>query len=288
MHTYPWHVGDFGKDTNHLGEDETPVTVKAGLIRELAYRRLLDLYYSQEGPIPNKTQWVSTRIRMASQPALVGSVLREFFTLQDGFWHQKRADAEIAKYQKRADSNRKNGKNGGRKPSGNPVGTQSVTTRTRTRTINTPLTPQGEAAFEEFWSAYPRKVGRPIARGQFAKALTRTTADVIQAGLARHIGCAQWADQTKIPHPSTWLNRDGWADEVAKAPGEKGAGNWWESHGGLLERARALGVPEPAAGDPVGFMRFKARLWVLAGDGPWWDNNDSAYSMAVKMRNGGE
>lgn len=135
MHHYPFHVGDYQKDTAHFDQDPEKVEVPVGLVRDLAYRRLLDLYHSQEGPIPNKTHWVATRVRLLAHAAIVGSVLKEFFELRDGFWHQKRADAEVARYQKRVVTNQENGKKGGRKPTtiptGNPVGSKP---RTRTRT----------------------------------------------------------------------------------------------------------------------------------------------------------
>ncbi|TXH13476.1 MAG: DUF1376 domain-containing protein, partial [Hyphomicrobiaceae bacterium] len=41
MHHYPFHPGDYMLDTAHLEPME-----------DLAYRRLLDFYYSSEKPIP--------------------------------------------------------------------------------------------------------------------------------------------------------------------------------------------------------------------------------------------
>lgn len=282
MHTYPWHVGDFLKDCAHLNDTE-----------ELAYRRLIDLYYTQEGPIPNRTQWVAKRIRLVGQETIVGSVLREFFDLKgdgvQGLWHQKRCDAEITKYQKRADANRKNGQLGGRKPIGEPVD-NPMGSKPRTRTKNhrkTPLPPEGEVAFGLFWNTYPRKVGKPKALIAFAAALARAaTAELIMAGLKRHLGCEQWQDLTKVPHPTTWLNRDGWNDEVVSSPGGDSV-DWWESKKGLLDKGIELGIPAPADEHPNTWASFKASVWVKAGDGPWWDHTSVAYPMAVKLRDGG-
>jgi uncharacterized protein YdaU (DUF1376 family) len=116
MHYYSFHVSDYIHDTAHLSNDE-----------DLAFRRLLDLYYTQEHPIPNKTQEVSRRIRMASQTDVVSVVLEEFFTFdkENDCWFHKRCDETIAAYQAKAERNRTVGKLGGR-PKTNPEETQMV------------------------------------------------------------------------------------------------------------------------------------------------------------------
>lgn len=288
MHHYPFHVGDYQKDTAHFDQDPEKVEVPVGLVRDLAYRRLLDLYHSQEGPIPNKTHWVATRVRLLAHAAIVGSVLKEFFELRDGFWHQKRADAEVARYLKRVVTNQENGKKGGRKPTtipnGNPVGSKP---RTRTRTNLSPLTPEGAVLFDGFWKLYPRSEGKPAAMKAYAKAMvTGASPEAILLGLQRYVVCDQWQDPTKVPHASTWLNRQGWNDTppAARVAGAA-SGNWWESRQGLLDKAIELGIPAPAD-TPQAFLAFKAAVWVAAGDGPWWDNTDTAYQLAVRLRDG--
>ena len=116
MHYYPFHVSDYIHDTAHLSNDE-----------DLAFRRLLDLYYTQEKPIPNKTQEVARRIRMAKQIIAVQTVLEEFFEFDIGkdHWYHNRCDETIAAYQAKAERNRKVGKLGGR-PKSNPQETQKV------------------------------------------------------------------------------------------------------------------------------------------------------------------
>ena len=120
MFYYSFHVGDYIHDTAHLSNEE-----------DLAFRRLLDLYYTQEQPIPNKTQEVARRIRMASHVDIVQIVLNEFFVLDkaNDCWRHKRCDETIAAYQAKAERNREVGKLGGRpksKPSANPTETQMV------------------------------------------------------------------------------------------------------------------------------------------------------------------
>ena len=120
MFYYSFHVGDYIHDTAHLSNDE-----------DLAFRRLLDLYYTQEQPIPNKTQEVARRIRMATHVDIVQVVLNEFFVLDkaNDCWRHKRCDETISAYQAKAERNREVGKLGGRpksKPSANPTETQMV------------------------------------------------------------------------------------------------------------------------------------------------------------------
>jgi hypothetical protein len=69
------------------------------------------------------------------------------------------------------------------------------------------LEPEG---FAEFWAIYPRKVAPDSARRAFARALRRTTLEIILTALKRQ----QWpADRQWIKHPATWLNGGCWNDE---------------------------------------------------------------------------
>jgi hypothetical protein len=69
-----------------------------------------------------------------------------------------------------------------------------------------------QTQFDQFWRNYPRKVGKPQARQAFSKALKRATEQQIMNGLAAWT--AVWEDPRYIPHPTTWLNRDGWDDQI--------------------------------------------------------------------------
>jgi uncharacterized protein YdaU (DUF1376 family) len=130
MHHYPFHPADYTLSTVHLGPME-----------DLCYRRLLDLYYTTESAIPVDTQWVSRRLRMDAE--LVESVLKEFFIPTVDGWRNYKCDDEIANYQEKAETARRNGKSGGRPkktqsvPTGNPVETGSKANQEpRTRTKN--------------------------------------------------------------------------------------------------------------------------------------------------------
>ncbi|MGW7085048.1 hypothetical protein ACWGH2_16370 [Streptomyces sp. NPDC054871] len=82
-------------------------------------------------------------------------------------------------------------------------------------------TPPTDTRFDEFWSAYPRKVAKGTARTAWKKALKRGAAPAaVTAAAARH--AAQWrAAHTEtrfIPHPATWLNSERYDDETDPAP----------------------------------------------------------------------
>lgn len=73
---------------------------------------------------------------------------------------------------------------------------------------------RGDHAFDAFWSAYPRKVGKRTALAAYARACKRANADDILTGLLRQVPA--WTDPQYVPHPTTWLNRDGWLDEPTR------------------------------------------------------------------------
>jgi uncharacterized protein YdaU (DUF1376 family) len=139
MHYYPHHIGDYSLATLHLEP-----------LEDLAYRRLLDHYYSTEAPIPLETQRVASRLRLGCE--VVEKVLSEFFTREQNGWHQKRCDAEIAEYAAMAERNKRNGKQGGRPKktqrvaTGNPLETQRQPTGKPTRTKNQNQNQEGESA----------------------------------------------------------------------------------------------------------------------------------------------
>lgn len=70
-----------------------------------------------------------------------------------------------------------------------------------------------DMAFEAFWSAYPRKVGKPKARQAWERALRRADGNdvTIVEGAHSYAADPNREDQYTA-HPTTWLNRDGWAD----------------------------------------------------------------------------
>lgn len=117
MHYYQFHIGDYRAATSHLSNEE-----------DLAYRRLLDMYYDTEAPISTDIDWVCRRLRLGSE--VVTSVLKDMFELIENGYVNRRADSEIKAYHAYKLKQQTNGKRGGRpkktqaKPTANPEETQ--------------------------------------------------------------------------------------------------------------------------------------------------------------------
>ena len=97
MNYFPFHIGDYVRATRHLTWDE-----------DCAYRRLLDVYYTTEKPIPLDLRQVF-RLVVASNDAqreAVQTVLAEFFEQSDVGYISRRADAEILAMQEKQEKQR--------------------------------------------------------------------------------------------------------------------------------------------------------------------------------------
>lgn len=70
-----------------------------------------------------------------------------------------------------------------------------------------------ERAFEDFWTAYPRKVGKDAARRAFVKAYEAANGNVVLGAQRFSNDPNLPADKNFIPHPATWLNAGRWDDE---------------------------------------------------------------------------
>lgn len=70
--------------------------------------------------------------------------------------------------------------------------------------------------FEEWYQHWPRKVGKREAARAFDAALKRVGFDELVDATKRHAEAwRQAGTETRfIPHPATWLRRDGWDDEL--------------------------------------------------------------------------
>jgi hypothetical protein len=84
-----------------------------------------------------------------------------------------------------------------------------------TLTVNEP-SKEPNAHFEEFWSLYPRKAGKPKAESSF-RSLTKKDQ---QAAIAKLPSYSFSDDKQYIPYPATWLNQRRWEDEDAEKANE--------------------------------------------------------------------
>lgn len=78
--------------------------------------------------------------------------------------------------------------------------------------------PQNRASlFDEFWKAYPRKIGKQKCINYFkAHKVQKPLLDKMLKSIAEQKGSEQWQKDggQYIPHPYTWLNQGRWDDET--------------------------------------------------------------------------
>ena len=92
---------------------------------------------------------------------------------------------------------------------------------------------RADVAFERFWEAYPKKVGKVAARKAWEKIYggpMRSSAPAVDAvveALERQTRSEQWTKEggRYIPNPATWLNQGRWEDEL-----EPARGNGYQTH----------------------------------------------------------
>ena len=247
MHYYQFNISDWALHTSHLTLEEDAV-----------YRRLLDFYYDTESPLPKDSATYLRRLRLRGHADAVSEILLEFFVLEDNGWHNKRADAEIAKYHAKADRARSNGAKGGRpkkitqkKPNTNPEETGSVIlanpeetgskAKYKLRTTNQELQtnnnkpqdqktssdkPDGDDKpinrFDDFWKMYPRKTDKKKAMAAWAKVKPDDDLAIkIITNVSNRLASGEWVKGSQyIMHPTTYLNGARWDDE-SQAPDDK-------------------------------------------------------------------
>ena len=205
---YKFHLGDYITHTTHLSDAE-----------DLAYRRLLDLYYMSEKQIPLNTESVSRKIRIDLD--ITESVLGEFFDKTENGYFNHRCHVEVAKYQAQVANNQRLGKLGGRpkktesvsesEPNGNPK-------KIQIKNINTISSQATTSRFDEFWSTWPtskRKVAKSTCETKWHKLKLDTVADKILANVNALKGSEQWTTGFE-PAPLTYINQRRWEDGVAE------------------------------------------------------------------------
>jgi len=114
-----------------------------------------------------------------------------------------------------------------------PANTEKETAESESRKSRSPSpagTPEGNPSpdiprapspcderFEQFWTVYPRKVGKGAARKAFAK--IKPSEELLKRMVVAVVAQSKTEMWTKdkgqyIPNPSTWLNQERWEDEI--------------------------------------------------------------------------
>jgi uncharacterized protein YdaU (DUF1376 family) len=223
---YKFCAVDYQMKTIHLADAE-----------DLAYRRLLDMAYITEKPIPLDISLVSRRIRLDQD--IVEVVLNEFFEKTEEGFRNRRVEEEVFAYQtiiernlansakaseaaarRAADGVKRKSPRTQNEPSGNPVDSQSEPSGSQNKNKNiNPLTPTG--GFDRFWETWPsspRKVSKAWCVGYWIKHELDEKADQIIAHVASLKNSSQWLSGYE-PAPRTYLNQRRWLDgDASKSP----------------------------------------------------------------------
>jgi Uncharacterized protein conserved in bacteria len=210
MHRYSFHIGDYIAHTRHLGPME-----------DLAYRRMLDLYYLHERPLGACAEDIAECIGLPNAVDAVETVLTLFFFRgPEGGHHNKRCDREIEEYQRIVARNRDNGKLGGRP--GNPSGFQTNNPNGSIPLPSSLLPSAGKeqqlaalAEFERFLEVYGKRTDKMRAFKAWCK--LRPAPELVEIMLER---AAAYRDATPDKQfrksPVTWLNGRCWEDEIVQ------------------------------------------------------------------------
>jgi len=207
---YKHFLGDYARDTAHLS-----------MLEHGAYRLMLDHYYATGKSLPNDNAALYRICGAVSKPErdAVTRVAEAFFPVNgDGTRHNNRADKEIADAvaYAEAQSERAYKRWGNRThmpadmPTHMPAHQSGIcpedASHSHSQKKIKPL-----PGFEDFYQAYPRKVGRGAAEKAWAK--LRPSPELLAEILS---ALQRWevpTDPQYIPHPATWLNAKRWADE---------------------------------------------------------------------------
>ena len=114
--------------------------------------------------------------------------------------------------------------------------------------------------FENFWSQYPKKVGKLTAKRSWEKLSQENQQKALEAIVEhRKYWVAKGTDWEFIPHASTWLNQERFEDElvIEQKENKRPPLPWYASDELTLAKGKELGL-NPNAGET--FAQFRARL----------------------------
>lgn len=230
MYYYSFNIGDYTKDTTHLTD-----------LEDLAYRRMMDLYYSRELPLPQDHKEICRLVRMRSHCDCIATVLQDFFTLEDDGYHQLRIDAEINAYKEKSDKAKASAKARWKKVKAdqkvskvceriaNAQETQcegnakQEPINKNQEPINNNITSTDvdeiDSCFERFWFSGIKKVNKKKAKLSFVKIIKREKDRLIfTLKLIEDVKTRIQLNQLGFSemHPTTYLNGERWNDDYPK------------------------------------------------------------------------
>jgi uncharacterized protein YdaU (DUF1376 family) len=244
MNFYPFHIGDYLSHTNHLSNEE-----------DLAYRRMIDIYYQSEQPF-NDRSTLARRIRTSVE--IVDIILNEFFVLEDdGCWHNKRVDEEIAKYHGKLDQASRAGKASAEARLNKRSTTVQLTKNqepiTKNHSIDVAKAPKAQRLKLE---------SLPEEWDKFCKTERPDLKPVEVWNQFKDYWIAQGGQKgAKLDWFATWRNWVRNQKVQAVRTIDKPTIQWHQTLGGVMAKGKELGI-EPKAGETEG--QYRQRL-IMAG-----------------------
>ena len=259
MNYYSFHIGDYKSHTTHLS-----------IIEDLAYRRMLDLYYLTESPLP-EIKKIARAICMRDNIEDIQNILDEFFIdTEEGFIHE-RCEREIktmndksgkaklsalkrwskvdnAKAMLKSCEGNANASNNHANASNNHANAMRDECEGNAPNPNpNPNNTIGD--FDVFWECYPSKTAKQAAVKAWQKLKPNESLfNLIMDALKKQkpnfkVGF--------IPHPATWLNGRRWEDLIfTDAPDAKASPrNQQPQHDEYIPLP--LYVPKPKVENPA-------------------------------------
>jgi uncharacterized protein YdaU (DUF1376 family) len=213
MHYYQFNIGDYASHTRHLD-----------LLEDLAYRRILDLYYLHERPLSGDASLVAKQIGMRDDAATVRDVLNEFFEHTPEGFVNPRADKEIAHYHSKIEQASRAGKASAERRSNNrSTGVPTdVQPNNKQEPLNNKQEPYLEAKASLSKTSFPTCPHQEILN-LYAKHLPHLSQPRVWEGNRQEALRARWRQAAK---PSDY-SPEGYKDVA-------GGLRWWDSFFGYI------------------------------------------------------
>jgi uncharacterized protein YdaU (DUF1376 family) len=211
MHWYPFNVGDYSAHTSRLSEME-----------DLAYRRLLDLYYINEQPFNGCSTDVARDIGMRQWQDEVDYVLNKYFPVDGDCFRNKRADNEVAIFQKRSKQAIAAGKASGKARQAKAIERTFNERSTVAEQNNKQQTTNSKKTigqttsdrFQDFWSKYPKKVKKKEALKVWKSMKLDTKADILITDIENRLNKDRRWKEGYITDPPVYLRGERWEDSI--------------------------------------------------------------------------
>lgn len=224
--------GDYHKATRHLRRDQHG-----------AYFLLIGEAWRLGGSLPDDDDLLAAwALCTPDEWSAMKPVITAFFALRRGKWVHDRVREELVSYETTSRKRKAAGRKGGSVTHGNHDGNPEAIAKLKPTKPEPEPEPESEIrepigslithapdrtpdGFDDFWRAYPSKVGKREAVKAYARAAKRIEGPdppivVILAGVERAKASRRWREGF-IPNPATWLNQDRWTDELPEAGHER-------------------------------------------------------------------